>query len=409
MPKRPARSAWVVLVLVCAWWPLGCGSEAPSGDASASPAPTPAARPGSEPGSPSRSQAPPDASGTPQLKPPAGLDLARSPRIALAEGLTIVNAVVEDLGDYEVVMRVSVPAPERINVSYSATLPVDGKPTELHGGRTVFARDLQSARIYKIRWLSGRSETARGTTALGLSKAVFEEVRNGGSSECSLSSVDQVGSSFGALGLATPEYEATLERVGSGPVPGPVLVDGQRVWIPSVRAKGTFEGLTGDVEAEFWFLDDPDNPLTLRAVIGAARLVVVRIDRGASAEGSRLEKALAADDGVVELSGIYFEFASARLRPESEAAVGEAVSVLRRHPDWRVRFEGHTDSIGSAGANMTLSAARAEAVRQAILDRLGGGAGRLEAAGFGHTRARESNDTPEGRARNRRVEIVRVH
>ncbi len=343
-----------------------------------------------------------------QLKPPADLNLAQSPKIPLADGLTIVNAVVEDLGDYEVVMRISTGAPDRVKVSYSATLPVNGKATELRGQRMVLTRDLQSARIYRIRWLSGRTEVARGTTALGLSKEVFEEVRKDGRSECSLASIEQTDSMIGALGLPSPEFEGVLERVETGPVPVPVIVDGRREWLAAIHAKGTFEGLTGDVKAEFWFLDHPDNPLTLRAVVGTARLVVVRIDRPAAEEGKKLEQALAGDVGV-DLPGVYFEFASAKLRSESDAALIEVAAILRRHLDWKVRFSGHTDNIGSADANLALSRARAEAVRQAIIQRLGGGAERLEAAGFGLTAPRESNATPEGRARNRRVEIGRIH
>src|SRR4030095_3535539 len=141
------------------------------------------------------------------------------------------------------------------------TMPVNGKPTEMRGQRTVLSHDLQSARIYRIRWLAGRSELARGTTALGLSKAVFEEVRSSGRSACSLASVEQADSAIGALGLPrpedagvverggarshasresggeadsgigalglpSPEYEGVLERVEAGPVPLPVVVDG---------------------------------------------------------------------------------------------------------------------------------------------------------------------------------------
>ena len=367
--------------------------------------------------SPDTSAAPPDlpattphSSAAPQdspLAPPAGLDLARSPRVPLGEGLVIVYAAAEEQGDYEVVMRISTPGPDRFVVSYAATLPVDGTPTELRGSRTVLARDQQSARIYRVRWLSGRSEIARGTTALGPSREVLEDLRKDGRSECSLASIEAVGASFGAFGLPTPEYEGTLERVEAASVAIPVVVDGERAWLPAIHAKGTFDGLTGEVDAEFWFLNDPGNPLTLRATIGTSRFVVVRIDRPREKAGTALERALT-DVGKVELPGVYFEFASAKLRKESDPALDEIAEVLRRHGDWRVRFEGHTDSVGGAASNLELSRARAEAVRRAVVQRLGTGDPRVEAAGFGHTRPRESNATPESRAMNRRVEVVRV-
>lgn len=107
------------------------------------------------------------------------------------------------------------------------------------------------------------------------------------------------------------------------------------------------------------------------------------------------------------MPGVYFEFASAKLRPESDPAIEEIAAVMRRHGDWKLRIEGHTDNVGGAAANLDLSRARADAVRRAVLERLGGSPDRLAAAGFGLTRPRESNASPEGRARNRRVEIVR--
>ena len=358
--------------------------------------PTPAARDGAH-----------ASNGAAPLTPPANVDLSHFSGIPLSDGLVVVIAAVEERGDYEVAQRVSTAGADRIQVSYSATVPVAGTPTELRGQRIVLTRDLQSARIYRVRWLSGRTELARGTTALGLSKDVFDELRKEGGSECSLASIEDAGALIGVTGLPSPEYEGELKRIEEHPVPVAVVLDGQREWLPAIHAKGTFEGLTGDVNAEFWFLDDPQNPLTLRAVIGTGRFIVVRIDRPKAVENAGLERALSAEQSV-DLPGVYFEFGSARLRPESNAAIGEVAAVLRRHADWKIRFEGHTDNIGGADANFELSRARAGAVRQAVIEQLGGGAERLDSGGFGPTRPRESNDTPEGRARNRRVEIVRV-
>src|SRR5262249_61014794 len=111
-------------------------------------------------------------------------------------------------------------------------------------------------------------------------------------------------------------------------------------------------------------------PLTLRMAVGNARLVVVRIDRPSAEHGKRLEQALAGDEKI-DLPGIYFEFASARLRPESDAAIAEVAGLLCRHLDWKVRHSGHTDNIGSADANIPLSRACAGGGRQGIRSRLG--------------------------------------
>lgn len=107
------------------------------------------------------------------------------------------------------------------------------------------------------------------------------------------------------------------------------------------------------------------------------------------------------------LPGVYFAYNSAELEPASEPALTGVAALLQRHPDWSFTIEGHTDSIGTAASNATLSTARAEAVRTALVERHGVAPARLAAAGFGATRPRESNATLEGRARNRRVELAR--
>jgi outer membrane protein OmpA-like peptidoglycan-associated protein len=253
---------------------------------------------------------------------------------------------------------------------------------------------------------SGQTQTFKDATAIGVSAVVLNELRGVGRSECTLGALDTGDVILGAVGLPSPEYDVTLDRVGEGPVPVPVLVDGERQWLPAIRAKGVIEALSGDTDAEFWFLDNPSNPLTLRAVIGEFRLVAIRIDRP-RAVASRLEATLAAEDRV-ELPGIYFEFASAALRRESDATVAEVAALLQRHPDWRIRFDGHTDNVGTAAANLDLSKRRAEAVKAAVAQKLGGGPERFESAGYGAGSPRESNATPEGRARNRRVEMIRM-
>jgi OOP family OmpA-OmpF porin len=85
----------------------------------------------------------------------------------------------------------------------------------------------------------------------------------------------------------------------------------------------------------------------------------------------------------------------------------EISQVLGEHPDWKLSVEGHTDNIGGDAFNLDLSQRRAVAVKQALVTRYHILQDRLSPAGFGATRPVESNDTMEGRARNRRVELVR--
>jgi outer membrane protein OmpA-like peptidoglycan-associated protein len=82
--------------------------------------------------------------------------------------------------------------------------------------------------------------------------------------------------------------------------------------------------------------------------------------------------------------------------------------ILRRHPDWKLSIAGHTDSIGGDAPNLDLSKRRAAAVKTALVSRFGVSSGRLTTNGYGKSQPVDTNETPEGRARNRRVELVKL-
>lgn len=102
---------------------------------------------------------------------------------------------------------------------------------------------------------------------------------------------------------------------------------------------------------------------------------------------------------------LNFETGSAALQPDSRRVVEDLIVIMKAYPTARGRLEGHTDNTGDAAANKTLSDARARTVRDAMV---AGGidAARLDAAGFGQERPVASNDSEEGRAKNRRTELV---
>ena len=104
---------------------------------------------------------------------------------------------------------------------------------------------------------------------------------------------------------------------------------------------------------------------------------------------------------------IQFDTGSDQLRPESMNVIKEVAAALRKQVALKVCVEGHTDSTGDAAKNLELSKRRAEAVRGA-LEKLGIGADRLTIEGHGQTKPMAPNDTPQGRAENRRVEFVKV-
>lgn len=103
---------------------------------------------------------------------------------------------------------------------------------------------------------------------------------------------------------------------------------------------------------------------------------------------------------------INFDTGKADIQPASMPVIDEIVSLLRNNKQLNVAIEGHTDNVGGAAANQALSEARAKAVMAAIVAK-GVGAARLSAAGFGQTKPIDDNASEAGRAKNRRVELVK--
>lgn len=110
--------------------------------------------------------------------------------------------------------------------------------------------------------------------------------------------------------------------------------------------------------------------------------------------------------GRVALYGILFDHDSAAIRPESAKTLAEIARYLRANPQVRLYVVGHTDNTGDYDYNLRLSARRAEAVVRALVRRHGVAAERLKPVGVGPVAPVASNAAEEGRARNRRVELV---
>lgn len=108
--------------------------------------------------------------------------------------------------------------------------------------------------------------------------------------------------------------------------------------------------------------------------------------------------------GVLRLRGVNFDFDRAEIRAASRPILDQAARRLQQCGSERLQVEGHTDSVGAEGYNQGLSERRARAVRDYLVSR-GISGGRISAAGFGETRPIATNDTPEGRFLNRRVEV----
>ncbi|MEO0294454.1 MAG: DUF4892 domain-containing protein [candidate division WOR-3 bacterium] len=111
-------------------------------------------------------------------------------------------------------------------------------------------------------------------------------------------------------------------------------------------------------------------------------------------------------EGHIAIYGIYFDFNKSDIKPESEPTLKEIAKFLKEHPEIKIYVVGHTDNVGKLEYNMELSKKRAEAVVRELTEKYGIEKERLKPFGVGPLSPVASNNTEEGRAKNRRVELV---
>lgn len=343
--------------------------------------------------------------------------------ITLQPGLTIVTALSDREGDYESIKTIEAVTADGVKIVYSADVPSPGggKPRQVTTRRLVGKNDQQSSHEYMQVFSPSSPERIAGTTAIGASAAVLTELKTKGQTAFTFQtpgrqpSADKIlaaltGGAKDAKDLAnigkqldTSKATGTLQRVEPAAIPFSVLVNGQRTTLPAIHARGTFD----DIRADFYFLDDVDNPIALKWTTGSATgaLQVVQIT-SPTAPAPQIEQSLK-ESGRAEVHGIYFDFGSASIKPESEPALKAIADAMSKNPSWKISVEGHTDNIGGDAANLDLSRRRAAAVKDVLATRFHIDGGKLSTVGFGATKPKEPNDTADGRARNRRVELVR--
>lgn len=126
------------------------------------------------------------------------------------------------------------------------------------------------------------------------------------------------------------------------------------------------------------------------------------------AEGGKTLKEQLDETGKIITHGILFESGSYDIKPESYKTLADIGLLLTENPALRLSVEGHTDSDGSDEANMTLSQNRAKAVCEYLVANCKIDGNRLESKGWGETKPIDANTTQEGKANNRRVELVKI-
>jgi OmpA-OmpF porin, OOP family len=136
---------------------------------------------------------------------------------------------------------------------------------------------------------------------------------------------------------------------------------------------------------------------------GAAMVSNVRIAVGAPDMRNKL-----LTEGKLVSYGIYFDVNKDIVKPESFGTLKEIAAVLTDNPNVRIKIIGHTDSDGSAAANLDLSKRRGASVKNELVKTFGIDASRLESDGLGSTQPVAPNDTPANKALNRRVEFIKL-
>lgn len=307
------------------------------------------------------------------------------------------------------------------------------------------APDLAAA--HRLWVFQGDKEEHPGYTTHALSRTVYGRLRATGSDSIQVMALEEpAGGALSAIigfsrrGVPV-RWRGTLSLAAPAPVTFPLLVNGRRVSVPALHLRGTLVARGRRYEPEIWVLADSTYPLLLkwRGVFNQPDnlLQTVRVDvpeespsvaltdpsparpgGGAGAtelggsEGTSPRLGLGVERELaercrVELPGIYFAFNSAALTPTSDRSITALAGILNRHPEWTATLEGHTDSVGSAASNKVLSQRRVEAVRERLVTAHEVDGAKLRTVGYGSSRPREPNATVEGRARNRRVELVR--
>jgi outer membrane protein OmpA-like peptidoglycan-associated protein len=336
-----------------------------------------------------------------------------APPIPLITGLTIVSALHYPEGDRENVVTVSdassAGASYLWRFEHHGSTAGSGLPDKGEFHRFVRASDLAGAPRLDQIFMSKGPQESPGFTAFSFSRAVYQRLLADKQTPFSVTSIEGggFGASLGALGSIFQSritMRGTLTLASPRPEPMSMLVNGQRVNLPTLHYTGNFAFQDEKATIDFWAVADSTHPLILKVLTGKDVLQTIRIDL--PTKDANVERALATACRA-EIPGIYFAFNSASLDPASDPALATVSQLLAKHADWTLAIEGHTDNIGGDASNQTLSTQRAEAVRSALTSRYHIAPARLRSAGFGATRPREPNTTIEGRARNRRVELVR--
>jgi outer membrane protein OmpA-like peptidoglycan-associated protein len=338
-----------------------------------------------------------------------------SMQIPLVKGLIVSGAQADEKGDQEQIRNISNVTSQAVTmvIEWDTPSTTPGKPPDRKTtNRIVDVADLKNSHRFMIYFHIGQTEHYPGATGFGTSAEVLNQLKSGQPTEMDFQANPDTMLTF-QTSMKDPNRlvgwngnamnKCLLHRVGDTDVSVPMLVNSAKVELPVIHAMCTLSG-TEPQDEHFYFLDQPSNPILIAGAGENGISQMIKIDF--PVQSNEMEQALA-EKKPVQIYGIYFDFNSATIKPDSEAVLKQISDILHKNPDWKLSVAGHTDNIGEAGFNQQLSERRAAAVKEALVSRYGIAPDRLSTKGYGASRPIEPNTTLEGRARNRRVELQR--
>lgn len=324
-------------------------------------------------------------------------DGAASASVPLKPGLTLTAVWTNhDLGGHDVEVLNTVQEIDDNTVTIEAVRAEKGGSS---GQRILCIADLLNARQYETGWGNNIPGTIPGTTMFTMPQTVFQDLKAARPAGLEY---------FAAYNRGVGRYakdgdqKGQLSRVEPGDVPYSIIVNGERKDLPAIHVKGKL----GSHDTEAFVLDDPANPINLSWNMPEGWNFHITYLKITFPVEKGIQKEIA-KSGCAAVYGIYFDFNSAAVRSESGPSLKEVAEAIKNNPDWKLKIEGHTDNVGGDAYNLNLSNQRAAAVRQALVAHYQTDPGRVTSQGFGASRPKAPNDTPEGRALNRRVEVCR--
>ena len=371
--------------------------------------PSPAAMPDS---APAPAPAPVSPSAAPQL--PVGLSVGEECPIEVANaaaeekttlvplkvGLTLSSIWIVEDHEFECLKQVTAVTDFYVDITQSC--PSGAHHETVTNKRRLCQNDLRTAYFYRTEAAPQKTipSVTSPTTMFSLSSRSLQELKAKG-----ITRHRYISFAAGWRTRAQPldsDLDGDLVTKKGEHTSASIIINDRPVELPALVAIAN-SGST--LETTATIVDDERFPLVLDYERPGEKFGI-RYTKISYPNDANLEQQLAADKKV-DVYGIYFDFASDQLRPESAPVLAEIAAVLEKNRVWKLNITGHTDDVGSDASNLELSRQRALSVKSALVQRYAISADRLSTGGFGASQPQAKNDTPEGRARNRRVELIR--